>query len=78
MTFFLVCRRIPAWKRLIDRPLDPDDRIALITEIFADREEIETVRRLRGEDAQSFIDVIDEVFPTPSVWRSRSTDSNFS
>lgn len=60
---FLVCRRIPAWKRLIDRPLDPNDRISLITEIFADREEIETVRRLRGEDAQSFIDVIDEVDP---------------
>jgi hypothetical protein len=39
----------------------------LVTEIFSDRDEIEAVRRLRGEDAQSFVDIIDEVFPTFSA-----------
>ena len=75
---FLARRRVPAWKRLINRPLDPSDRISLITEIFSDRDEIEAVRRLRREDAQSFVDIIDGVFHTLSAWRSRSTDLNFS
>ena len=53
----------PAWKRLIDHPLTPDVRISLIADIFSDRDETETVRRLRGDDAQSFVDVIDQVIP---------------
>ena len=75
---FLTCRRIPAWKRLIDCPPDLNDRISLITEIFSDRDEVEAVRRLRGEDAQSFVDIVDEVYPTLLAWRNRPTDLNFS
>ena len=56
-----MCSGIPAWKRLIDRPLPKDERISLIADIFSDRDETEAVKCLRGGDAQSFVDVIDEV-----------------
>ena len=36
-------------------------RIRLITPIFSDREEVEVVGRLSGDDAQAFIDAIDKV-----------------
>ena len=59
--WFLICSGIPAWKRLIDRPFTTDERISLITAIFSDRGEIEAVKRLCGDHAQPFVDVIDEV-----------------
>ncbi|KAF9647762.1 kinase-like protein [Thelephora ganbajun] len=52
---------IPVWKSLINCPLAMDERISLITVIFSDRKETEAVKRLRGDDAQSFVDVIDEM-----------------
>ncbi|KAF9644933.1 kinase-like protein [Thelephora ganbajun] len=59
---------IPAWKRLIDRPLAMDESISLIKGIFSDRNETEDVRHLRGSDAQSFVDVIDEMLDSvPSL-----------
>ena len=54
---------IPAWKRLIDRPLATDECISLIAGIFSDRGEAEAIKHLQGDDAQSFVDVIDEVPP---------------
>ena len=54
-------RPIPAWKRLINRPLPTDERISLITAIFSDRNEADTVDHLLGGDAQTLVDVIDEV-----------------
>lgn len=33
----------------------------MITDLFSDHGETEAAKRLRGNDAQSFIDVIDEV-----------------
>ena len=57
----LVYSDAPAWKRLIDLPLTTDERVSLITTIFSDHDETEVVRWLRGDDAQSFVDVIDEV-----------------
>ena len=56
-------RGIPAWKRLIDLPLATDERISLITDIISDRGEAEAIKHLQGDDAQSFVDVIDEVPP---------------
>ena len=58
---FLAFSGIPAWKRLIDRPLAKDERILLIADIFSDRDETESVKDLSGDNAQSFIDVADEV-----------------
>ena len=54
--------RISAWKRSIDRPIDMDKRIALITAIFSNRNVAEAVRHLCRDDAQAFVDVVDEVF----------------
>lgn len=53
--------RVPAWKHLIDHPLSTDRRISLIMAIFSDRSEVSTVNHLCGDDAQTFVDVIDEV-----------------
>jgi len=43
-----------------------DERISLITDIFSDRDETEVVRHLCGDDAQTFVNIIDEVPPSPS------------
>ena len=51
----------PAWKRLISDALTTEERVSLIVEIFSDHDQVETVRNLSGDDAQAFIDVIDEV-----------------
>ena len=49
------------WKHLIDRPFTTDERVSLITDLFSDRDEIEVLKNLSGGDAQSFIDMVDEV-----------------
>lgn len=46
------------------------ERISLITAILSDNNEIEAVRSLRGDDAQAFIDVVDEVPPHSSISES--------
>ena len=46
---------------MIDRPLTKDERVSLIADLFSDHDEIETLKGLNEGDAQSFIDVIDEV-----------------
>ena len=58
---FLMRSGTPAWKRLIEGPLNSDVRVSLIAEIFSDREETEMVKQLRGDDAQSFVDVVVQV-----------------
>ena len=50
---------------MINRPLAKDERISLIADIFSDRDETEAVKCLSGDDAQSFVDAIDEVLPHP-------------
>ena len=59
--------RISAWKRSIDRPIAIDKRISLITAIISDRRVTETAKRLSKEDAQAFVDVVDEVLPRSST-----------
>ena len=53
---------IPALKRLVNNPHSPDELASLITDIFSVHDGAEIVARLRGDDAQSFVDAIDEVF----------------
>ena len=60
---FLACSGVPAWKRAVELPLASHEQISLITDIFSDRDEIEAVKRLYGDDAQTFVDVIDKVPP---------------
>lgn len=50
-----------AWKQSISDTLSRQERVSLITSIFSDRNEIEAVELLSGNDAQAFIDVVDEV-----------------
>jgi len=59
-----MCSDIPAWRRLISRSHTTDERISLVTEIFSDSNEIRVVKCLREDDAQVFIDMIDEVPPS--------------
>jgi len=39
------------------------ERISLATTIFSDHNQVKTVGQLSGDDAQNFIDVIDDVSP---------------
>jgi len=59
--------RISAWKRSIDQPIAVDKRISLITAIFSNRGVAEAVKRLSRDDAQAFVDVVDEVVPHSPV-----------
>jgi len=59
---FMGCR-ISAWKRSIDRPISTHKRISLITAIFSNRFVAEAVKGLCREDAQTFVDMTDEVLP---------------
>ena len=49
------------WKQLIDRSFTTDERASIIEDLFSDRDEIEALKDLSGSDAQSFIDMVDEV-----------------
>ena len=51
----------PMWKYLTERPLTRDERVSLITDLFSDQGEISALKVLNGSDAQSVIDVLDEV-----------------
>ncbi|KAF9651098.1 kinase-like protein [Thelephora ganbajun] len=57
----------PMWERLISRPLITRERISLITSIFSDSNESEAVQRLRGGDAQAFIDVMYKALDLPGL-----------
>ena len=63
LTLCLHSGGVPAWKRLADS-VTSQERISLITDIFSDRHEAEVVKRLCGENAQSFVDVVYETLDT--------------
>ena len=58
---FIVSSELPAWKQLITRTLTTSERISLITTILLDRDQVEMVGHLSGDDAQTFIDTVYEV-----------------
>ena len=63
--YFLLLNSIPpACGRLIRRAFTLHELPSLIESIFLSKDEGDTIRRLIGHDAQTFIDVIDEVHPT--------------
>ena len=49
------------WKHLADRPFTTDERVSIIADLFSDPDEIEALKDLSGSDAQSFVDMVDEV-----------------
>ena len=58
---FLSYSDISVWKHLTNSPLTTDERVSLIADLFSDPDEIDTLKALGEGDAQSVIDVVDEV-----------------
>lgn len=56
--YFLVCRT--SWKQLIDGSLSKGERISLVTHIFSTQDIVELAECPTREDAQSFVDAVDE------------------
>ena len=46
---------------MVDRSLTADKRVSLIKIVLSDRNETDVIKCLQRDDAQSFIDVVDEV-----------------
>ena len=60
---------------MINHAFTTHERIYLITRIFSDRDQVDMVRNLSGDDAQNFIDMMDEVsLHTISHLEDRPTD----
>ena len=54
---------LPLRKRLISHTAGRDERIRLIATIFSDDDQVKVVGPASGDDAQTLINVIDEVSP---------------
>ena len=64
----------PAWQRLISYTRPTPERTDLISSIFSDRDEIDVVKHLSGDDAQTFIDAVNEVsYPSLLIRTGRLT-----
>lgn len=61
MNWVLLCSEPQAWKRLISDTLSTGERVNLISSIFSDRKEVAAVGLLSGNNAQTFVDVMDAV-----------------
>jgi len=68
------------WKRLLSSPFATHERISLVTALVSNRDEVDMARRLCGDDAQNFVDLIYEarshVVPSPKS-RLPDSDPNF-
>jgi hypothetical protein len=62
---------VPACKRLtsLSHPYFPHEVISLIEAVFKSKDEVKKVDHLRGDDAQTFVDVIHEVCLHPLYFR---------
>ena len=58
----------------MDQPIAADKRISLVTAIFSNRGVAEAIKRLCEDDAQAFVDVVDEVFSHSSIQGEWHTD----
>ena len=67
----------PACKRLISRSLSPEQVISLIEALFTSKEEVAMISDLDGDDAQAFVDVVNEVRSPSSPHLSLSAPSTF-
>jgi hypothetical protein len=56
--------QLPACERLIRRWFSPHELPSLVEAIFSSNGAGDTIRSLVGDDAQTFVDVIDEACPT--------------
>ena len=51
----------PAWKRLINRTFSSHEFISLIEAMSTSEDELKIIRDLHGDDAQAFVDAVQEV-----------------
>ena len=56
---------LPAWKQLIDSNLAAHERMPLVTAVFSNRGGVKVAGGLCGDDAQTFVDMTDEVSLNP-------------
>jgi len=69
----------PAWKQLIsaNHTLTKNERVSLIMEIFSDHNQVRVVvEYLSGDNAQAFVDAVDEVHHTVSCLKHKQVDSH--
>ena len=59
---------------MVELPLASGNQTSLISDILSDRDETEAVKSLHGDDAQTFVDVVDKVLPF-SLTGDRQRDS---
>lgn len=64
----------PVWKQLISDIFTAHERRRLVTAIFSDNNQAEMVGHLSGDNAQKFIDVIDEVSLATSCSKDKLAD----
>ena len=64
-TFFFLNTHTVACQRLIERSFSLEELPSLIEVVFSSKDEADVIRRLCGDGAQTFIDVIDEVLLPP-------------
>lgn len=69
-TFLFLNPNTLACRRLIRRAFTPHEFPSLIEAIFSSKDEDDAISCLLGDDAQTFIDVIDEARPTLSRHKS--------
>ena len=63
----------PTWKRLINRIFSSSHEfVSLFEAIFTSEHEIEMIRDIRGDGAQTFADLVQQVHSNPSVYVMRS------
>jgi hypothetical protein len=66
--------RLPARERLITRAFAPHELPSLVEAIFSSNDAGDATRSLVGDDAQTFVDVIDEACPTFTHHKSVDQD----
>lgn len=59
---------LPPWKCLIDPSLTPGDQISMLTAIFSSNHEVEAIKNLGGDDAQTLIDAVDQMLDSLPPW----------
>ena len=62
---------------MIDPILPVNERIQLITSIFSDLDEVEVFKHLSRDDAQIFVNVIDEASISLLLLLEKESHSNF-
>ena len=67
LTFYFLNFNVPACGRLVRRAFALHELPSLIEMIFSSQDESDTIRRLLGDDAQAFVDLMDQARLCPLI-----------